>query len=156
MGTGTKVRDIMRTAVVTAGPEASVNAIARLMAGRGISGIPIVEDERLLGIVTELDLIERNTRFEGPAFFQILDGRIPLETPGHFKKRLQHMLGTTARDVMTEEVVSVEPDAAVEDLAEILVKQRVNPVPVVEDDRLVGIVSRADIIEMMARDLDGE
>ena len=73
MGKGTKVRDIMHAEVVTAGPETSVNSMARLMAARGISGIPIVEDDRIVGIVTELDLIERNTRFEGPAFFQILD-----------------------------------------------------------------------------------
>jgi CBS domain-containing protein len=57
---------------------------------------------------------------------------------------------------MTEKVVTVGPDEELEDLAEVMVKKRVNPVPVVEDDRLVGIVSRSDIIRMMARDLDEE
>jgi CBS domain-containing protein len=66
------------------------------------------------------------------------------------------MLGTLARDVMTETVVSIGPDEELESLAEIMVKQRVNPLPVVEDGRLVGIVSRSDIIGMMARDLDEE
>jgi len=64
------------------------------------------------------------------------------------------MLGTLARDVMTEKVVTIGPDEELEALAEIMVKQRVNPVPVVEGARLVGIVSRSDIIGMMARDLD--
>jgi len=149
-----KVRDIMTAEVVVAEPDTSVNLVARLMASRDISGVPVVEDGRLVGIVTELDLIVRNTRLEPPAFFALLDARIPLETPTHYRERIRHMLGTLARDVMTEKVVSVGPDEELESLAEIMVKQRVNPLPVVEDGRLVGIVSRSDIIAMMAWDLD--
>jgi CBS domain-containing protein len=150
-----KVSDIMTKEVVTALPDTSVNLIARLMADKGISGIPVVNEAgELVGLVTELDMVERNTRLEPPAFFQILDGRIPLETPGHYKKRLQHMLGALARDVMSEDVPTIAPDAEIEDVAELMFTEKVNPVPVVEAGRLVGIVSRADIIGMMARDLD--
>jgi len=147
-----KVRDIMTAEVVAAGRDTSVQLVARLMAGRGISGVPVVEDGRVVGIVTELDLIVRNTRLEPPAFFALLDGRIPLETPGHYRKRLQHMLGTLAQEVMTESVETIGPDEDLETLAELMVKRRVNPVPVVEHGRLVGIVSRSDIIRMMARE----
>jgi len=150
-----KVRDIMTTEVVVAHPDTSVNLVARLMSGRGISGVPVVDDDRVVGIVTELDLIQRNTRLEPPAFFQLLDARIPLETPGHYRDRLRHMLGTQARDVMTEEVVTAAPDDDLEALAELMVKRRLNPVPVVESGRLVGIVSRSDIVAMMARDIEG-
>jgi CBS domain-containing protein len=149
-----KVKDIMTTEVVVAHPETSVNLVARLMAGRDISGVPVVDEGEVVGIVTELDLIVRNTRLEPPAFFQILDARIPLETPGQFRERLQQMLGTHARDVMTEKVVTVGPEEEMENLAELMVKRRVNPVPVVENGRLVGIVSRSDIIRMMAHDLE--
>ena len=149
-----KVRDIMIAEVVTAEPETSVNLVAQLMDRGGLSGVPVVDGAgHLVGIVTEVDLIVRNQRLEPPAFFQLLDGRIPLETPAHYRKRLQHMLGTQARDVMTEKVVSVGPDEELETLAELMVKRGVNPVPVVEAGRLVGIVSRADLIRMMARDL---
>ena len=149
-----KVREIMTSDIAAVAPDTSVNAIAGLMDRRGISGVPVVDEKgHVVGIVSELDLIVRNARLEPPIFFQVLDGRIPLETPGHYRKRLQHMLGTQARDVMTEKVLTVPPDEDVETLAELMVKKRVNPVPVVEGDRLVGIVSRADIIRMMARDL---
>lgn len=148
-----KVRDVMTREVVSVGPDTPVNEVARLMAARGISGVPIVEAGSVIGIVSELDLIVRNTRLEPPAFFALLDGRIPLETPGHYRKRLQHMLGTQARDVMTRDVVTVEPDAELEALAELMVRRRVNPVPVVEAGRLVGIVSRSDIIRTMDRDI---
>jgi CBS domain-containing protein len=150
-----KVRDVMTREVVAADPATTVNLVARLMADRGISGVPIIEDGRVVGIVTELDLIVRNTRLEPPAFFQLLDARIPLETPSHYRERLRHMLGTLARDVMTEKVVTVGPDEDLEALAELMVRRRVNPVPVVEDGRLVGIVARSDIIAMMARDIEG-
>jgi CBS domain-containing protein len=148
-----KVREIMTAEVVVAHPDTPVNRLAGLMAERDISGIPVVENDRLSGIVTEFDLIVRNTRLEPPAFFQILDARIPLETPSHYRERLRHMLGTHARDVMTETVVSVGPDEELEALAELMVKRRVNPVPVVEGGRIVGIVSRSDIVRMMAQDL---
>lgn len=147
-----KVRDIMTAEVVAAGPDTSVQLVARLMAGRGISGVPVVTDERVVGIVTELDLIVRNTRLEPPAFFALLDGRIPLETPAHYRKRIDHMLGTLVRDVMTEKVETIGPDDDLETLAELMVKRRVNPVPVVEGGRLAGIVSRSDIVRMMARE----
>jgi CBS domain-containing protein len=153
-----KVRDIMTTDVVTVRRDTSVNDIAKLMGERDISGIPVVDEaHHVLGIVTELDMIVRNTRLEMPAFVQVLDlARIPLERPGHYRDRLRHMLGTHAADIMTENVVTIGPDDEVEDLAEVMVKRRFNPVPVVENRVLVGIVSRADLIRMMARELESE
>jgi CBS domain-containing protein len=144
------VRDVMTTNIVTVKPETPVNEIARLMCQNNVSGVPVVDASgQVVGVITELDMIVRNTRLELPAFIQILDGRIVLETPGHYEKRLRHMLGTHAQDIMTTDVVTVAPDMEVEHLAALMVKRRVNPVPVVENGQLVGIVSRADLIRMM-------
>lgn len=153
-----QVRDIMTTDVVTVRRDTSVNGIAKLMGERDISGIPVVDEaNHVVGIVTELDMIVRNTRLELPAFVQFLDlAHIPLERPGHYRDRLRHMLGTHAADIMTEAVVTIGPDAEVEDLAEVMVKRRLNPVPVVVNRVLVGIVSRADLIRMMAREFESE
>lgn len=149
----TRVKHIMTVDVVSVSPTASVGRIARLMHERAISGIPVVDiDRTVVGMVTDLDLILLNTRIEAPHFLPLLDGRIPLETPSHFKRRIQHAAGTTAKDLMTEGVVTVGPEDEVEALAALMVKERVNPVPVVEDGRLVGVVSRADVIRWMARD----
>lgn len=150
-----KVRDIMTTDVVSAKRGTSVNELAKLMGARDISGVPVLDDDgSVVGIVTELDMIARNTRLDMPRFIQILDlGRIPLERRSDYEHRMRHMLGTRAEDLMSEEVVTVGPDDSVEDLAELMVKRRVNPVPVVENGKLVGIVSRADIIDMMAAEV---
>lgn len=145
----------MTADVVFVTPDTPVNRIARLMCERNVSGLPVVDDaRRVVGIVTDLDLIVRNTRLEPPAFFQLLDARIPLETPGHYRKRLRHMLGVLARDVMTEKVVTIGPDADAEAVATLMVRRKVNPIPVVEAGRLVGIVSRADVVRLMARELE--
>ncbi len=153
-----KVRDIMTAEVVTVHSNTSVNDIAKLMNDRDITGIPVVDEaNHVIGIVTELDMIVRNTRLEMPAFIQILDlARIPLERPGHYRDRLRHMLGAQAADIMTEQVITIGPDAEAKDLAELMVRRRFNPVPVVENGVLVGIVSRADLIRMMARELESE
>jgi len=151
-----KVRDIMTTDVVSAKRGTPVNELAKLMGARDISGVPVLDDDgSVVGIVTELDMIVRNTRLDMPRFIQILDlGRIPLERRSDYEHRMRHMLGTRAEDLMSEEVVTIGPDDSVEDLAELMVKRRVNPVPVVENGKLVGIVSRADIIDMMAEEME--
>jgi CBS domain-containing protein len=153
-----KVREIMTADVVTVRPDTPVNDIARLMSDRGVTGIPVVDEAKhVVGIITELDMIVRNMRLEMPAFIQILDlARIPLEIPGHYRSRLRHMLGTHAADIMTKEVVTVGPDDEAESLAETMVKRRLNPMPVVEKGVLIGIVSRADLIRMMAHELGAE
>ena len=151
-----KVRDIMTQEVLTVRAETSVNDVAKLLGQRDISGVPVVNDQQhVIGIITELDLIVRNTRLEMPHFIEVLDwGRIPLERPSHLRERLKHILGTEARDVMTAKVTTIGPDAEVEDLAELMVKQRVNPVPVIDaQGSLIGIVSRADLVDMMAAQL---
>lgn len=151
-----KVQDIMTKEVLTVKADTSVNDIAKLMGERNISGVPVVDDQQqVIGIITEQDLIVRNTRLELPHFIQILDmGRIPLEWPGQAQERMRHMLGTQASDVMTPKVTTVSPETEIEDLAELMVKHGVNPVPVIENERLVGIVSRADLIDMMAAELN--
>lgn len=146
-----RVRDIMTMDIVKVHPDTRVREIARLMSKHDISGLPVVnENDRVLGVVTELDMIVRNTRFKMPAFVAFLDAIIYLETPGRYRERIEHVLGTTAREIMSEPPVTIGPDAAIEDLAELMVDRRMNPIPVVESNRLVGIVSRSDIIRLMA------
>ena len=150
-----KVRDVMTTEVVTADPETSVNLVARLMAGKDISGIPVVDGGKLVGIVTELDLIVRNTRLKPPAFFALLDARIPLETPAHYHERLRHMLGTLARDVMTEEVVTIGPETHILSISDLMINKHIRRLPVSEDGRIIGMVYMSDVFyHMLTQFLD--
>jgi len=149
-----RVRDLMTTKVFSVQTDTAVSDVARLMSEHAISGVPVLDAPgRLVGVVTELDLIVRNGRLEMPAFLQILDAVVPLELPGHLQHRLRHMLGTHAEDVMTRDIHPVGPDMDIADLVDVMAKRRLNPVPVLEDGKLVGIVSHADLIRKMATDL---
>lgn len=147
-----KVRDIMTTQVLTATAETPVAEVALTMVDRAVSGIPVLDAQGVvIGLITERELVVRSTRIEGPAFLPVLDARIPLETPGHYWRRIQHIVGTRAADVMAEDFETTAPEVDVENLAAVMARPGVNPVPVIEDGRLVGIVSRADIVRMMTR-----
>lgn len=147
------VRDIMSSDPVTVFPQTSVPRIAQLMHGRGISGLPVVsETGRVVGIVTDADLVSRNTRVESPEIPDLLEEGVQVGPPAEFRRRLRPKVGAQARDVMTEEVITVGPDEDVEALATILVKNGINMVPVVEGGRIVGVVSRADVIRWMTRE----
>jgi CBS domain-containing protein len=148
----TTVREIMTTAPVTVPPDASVARIAELMDGRAISGLPVTNASRkLLGIVTDADLVSRNTRIEAPPITALAEDGSVAELPADFRARLRHKVGTRAKDVMTAKVFTVGPDEDVETLAQVMVKHGINMIPVVEKDRLVGVASRADVIRWMTR-----
>ena len=152
-----QVRSLMTREVHTVREDTPVHEVARLLCAHALGGVPVLDDAgRVAGILTELDLIARNARLEVPAFVQILDAAIPLELPSHLRERLRHMLGTRVGDIMTRKVHTVTPDTEIEDLVALMLKHGANPVPVVEGDRLVGIVSRSDLVRTMAAELGAE
>ncbi len=142
-----QVSELMTREVITVYPDTPVVEIARKMLQNDISGIPVVDrDGRLVGIVTETDLVVRNANVHFPTFLQILDARIYLTSTRHFEEELRRALGTVAADVMTREVQTVKPDDDISVAATLMVDRGLNPIPVLNDGRLEGIISRSDII----------
>lgn len=135
----------MSTALVTVAPGTPVVEVARLMAARGISAVPVLEAEgRLAGIVTEADLVRRVAGDGGrrPGWLAtMVTGRAAAEAD-----RYARLHGSRAGDVMTGAVVTVEEDAPAEAIARLMEERGVKRVPVLRDGRLVGIVSRADLL----------
>jgi len=146
-----QARDIMTADVVTVKPQTPVGEIVRLLAERRVSGVPVVDDEgRLEGIVTEADLVVRAARPHFPRYIPFLEGVIFLENPKHYEDRVETILATTAEEIMTADVITVSPDATVEEIATLMAERNVNRVVVVEAERVVGIVTRADVIRTLA------
>src|SRR5438552_17924261 len=136
----------MTRTVITVPPDARVVDIARTMLSHNISGVPVVErDGRLVGIITETDLVVRNANVHFPTFLQILDARIYLTSTRHFEEELRRALGTVAADMMTRDVLTVRLDDDISEAATLMADKLVNPVPVVDGDRLVGSISRCDV-----------
>src|SRR3990172_6345489 len=121
-GLATTARDIMNTPVVAASPSATAREVATYMLLGGFSGMPVVEnDGSLVGVVTELDLLR-------------------------CLRRGDSLESTHVRDVMTVEVISVAANTPVEEVMRILDVHRIQRVPVMEDGRVIGVVSRPEIV----------
>lgn len=148
-----KVADLMTRSVLVVGPRTPVTEIARLMWEHHVSGVPVVDEGRVIGIVTELDLLVRNARLHWPTYVRVLDALIPLGNPRRWDEEIRRALGTVAEDVMSRPVITIRSDADVADAATVMLDKRVNPLPVVDDGRLVGIVSRADFVRLLAQDV---
>jgi CBS domain-containing protein len=146
---------IMTRKVVTARPTDTVSHVARLLADNAISAVPVCDDAgALLGMVSEGDLmrpfVESNVRRRAWWLTLLADGTDLAPEFLDYVRLDRHAVG----DLMTRPVITADESAGVTDLAELLVQHRIKRLPIVRDGRLVGIVSRADVIRAIARSPD--
>lgn len=143
---------IMTRTVVTAGPDDTVSAVAALFSTHGISAVPVCDKEgKLLGIISEGDLMrpfgEANKLHRDWWLGLLADGE---ELAPEFVDYIRQDRRRAA-DLMTKEVVTATEDTPVDRIADLLQSHRVKRVPIVKDGKVVGVVSRADVIRAMAR-----
>lgn len=144
-----KAKDIMTSPVITVGPDTTVSEIAALLFERRISAVPVVEDGRLVGMVSEADLLHRHEigtdriAPSGSWWLRLFSADRSIEE--YIKSHARQ-----ARDVMTREVVSVAPDTAAAEIATVLETRGIKRVPVLDDGALIGIVSRANLVQALA------
>jgi CBS domain-containing protein len=143
-------REIMTTPVITVSPDTPFGNIVAIMLQHGISGLPVVDEGgRLVGIVTEADLLlkEEEPRAQ-PALIPWHGSSLRLE---RIHDRHRKAEGTTAGVLMTENVVSATEEATAHHLAHLMLARDVNRIPIVRDGRVVGIVTRADVLKVFTR-----
>lgn len=146
-----KVRDIMTKEVLTVHEDDTVEKCANILSTQNLSGLPVVDDAgKVIGIVTEGDLIRRASRIEGPPVLEVLGGLFYLESPKQFMDKIKNSMGSTARQIMTEDVVTISPDKEVEYAATLLVRKKIKRLPVVDKEgNLIGIIARKDIMNYL-------
>ncbi len=147
------VRDIMSKDPVTASPDMTVTEAAHLIVERRIGALPVIDQGALIGIVTEGDLIMQDVKLEFPSYLHLLDGYIlyPPST-ARFESELKKAVAASVRDVMTSNPLTIQADSSIEDAATMLVERDVSRLPVMEGERLVGIVSKSDIVRSLIAD----
>lgn len=149
MAIDSAIAGIMTTDIVTVSPEMCVPEVAKVLWEHNISGVPVVKDRKVLGMITEFDLISRDTEYQAPLYVPFLDAYFRLPGSLH-EDQLRRILAITAADLMTTPALTVHPDATVQEVVTLMYKRRANPVPVVNDqNELIGIVSRSDVIHLM-------
>ncbi len=151
-GTEPSVRDVMRHEVPVASSSTPISELARLMVEYRVPGLPVISQGELVGIVTEADLIQREATVDMPSIVTFLDAVIVADAGTPFEEHLRRVVATTAEELMTSPVISIRDSATVAELATLMLQQRINPVPVVDDARqIVGLATRSGLIELIAR-----
>ena len=143
------MREIMHKDWPTLGPDTTVEEAIKLFAEARISGAPVADAEgRLLGILTEGDLIFRDAEIKAPGFLDILGGIIPLGDTEEYRREVLKSAGVTADEVMTGDPTTVDPDATLAECATLMAEERRKMLPVVEGERLAGVITRMDILTL--------
>jgi len=143
------VADIMEHDPETVTPDADVESVVRIMRDNELPGVPVVnEGGRCVGIVTEADLVlpDDEGDLHLPHYINVFGGTVFLEPLKRFEDRLRKAFASTAADMMTEDPTTVAPDTAVAEAARIIHDSGHNRLPVVEHGRLVGVVTRVDVL----------
>ncbi len=149
------VRDIMDGDPVTVGPDDDVESVVRTLRRHELSGVPVVNDGgRCIGIITEEDLILRDEQgdLHLPHYVELFGGVVFLEPLRRFEGRLKKAVAATASDLMTEDPITVDASATVREAGRVIATRGHNRLPVVEHGRLVGVVTRVDVLEALTRD----
>ncbi|MEA2256685.1 MAG: hypothetical protein QOG35_2730 [Solirubrobacteraceae bacterium] len=148
------VRDIMDADPVTVTPEDDVETAVRQLRRHELPGVPVVNDGgRCVGIVTEADLViaDEEGDLHLPHFIELFGGVVFLEPLRRFEERLRKAFASKVADLMTEDPITIEPDASVSEAGRIIATRGHNRLPVVEHGRLVGVVTRVDVLEAITR-----
>lgn len=147
------VSEIMTPDPVTVTPETGVTEAAKLMVDKRIGALPVVDGGKLVGLVTEGDLIHQDVKLEFPTYIQLLDGFImypPAQT--RFENELKKAVAATVGDVMTAEPITVQANSSIEDVATLLVERDVSRIPVLDGEQLVGIVTKSDVVRSLVEE----
>src|ERR687895_2938761 len=147
------VREIMDSDPVTVSPDASVEEVVRALRDNELPGVPVVNaDGRCVGIVTETDLVlpDEEGDLHIPHYVNLFGGTVFLEPLSRFEERLRKAFASTAADMMSRDPDTVAPDTSVREAARLIHESGHNRLPVVEGGRLVGVVTRVDVLGALA------
>lgn len=150
-----KAKDIMKTDVITVSPETTVEELGRLLIKNRISGAPLLDTtNKLVGIVTENDLIKQNTRFHIPTLLRLFDAFIPLEGFSSVEDEIKRMSASTVAEICARDVITVDPETSLQDIATIMYEKKIHLLPVMSDEKLVGIIGKIDLIHGILGETD--
>lgn len=141
-------QDIMTEEVISVTTDVTIRDLAKLLLSNHISGVPVLDaDQSLVGIVTESDLIFQNKQIKVPRVITILDSFLFLDNPDAMEQELKKIAGSTVSDIFTEDVVSISPEAPLDEIATIMTEKRIHTLPVInQSGEMIGIIGKKDIL----------
>ncbi|MFO7578212.1 MAG: CBS domain-containing protein [Pelovirga sp.] len=143
-------RDIMTTEVVSVSVTTSLKDLAKKFIETRYSNMPVLNEQgRLIGVISETDLIEYQRPLHIPTVMTLFDGVFSLGSEKKFQEEVDRVTATTVGDLYRKNPVTCSPSTPVNELAGLMSKHKVHLLPVVEDDRMIGVVARLDLIRVM-------
>jgi CBS domain-containing protein len=144
-------KDLMSTNVITVTPETAVQELARVLSENRISGAPVLdEQDKVVGVVTESDLIFQNKKVHIPTTIAILDAFFFLEGPDKMEKEMKKIAGSKVKDIFVSEVIAVQQDTPLDEIATLMAEKKIHTLPVLDNTSLVGVIGKYDIIRTIA------
>jgi CBS domain-containing protein len=146
-------KDIMSKNVITAFPDNTIEELAKILTGNNISGVPVVDrDNKVVGIVTEKDIMYRDTEPRFPTGFEFLGAHIYLGGVKVYNDQLKKILATNVEELMTTNVICADENNDIKTVVDLMLKNNINRIPVLDSEqKLSGIISRADIVRSFAK-----
>jgi CBS domain-containing protein len=146
------VREYMDDDPLTVRPDTKAEDVAKLLGQHELQGVPVVNEAgRCVGIVTENDLVlaDEEGDLHIPHYIELFGGLVFLESARGFERRLKKAMAATAADLMTAEPTTIGPDEDVHEAGRVISRSGHNRLPVVEHGRLVGVITRADVLRAL-------
>ncbi|MCK4986689.1 MAG: CBS domain-containing protein, partial [Desulfobacterales bacterium] len=141
-----KVKDIMTTEIITVSPDTEIVKAAKILLKKRINGLPVIDDSgKLAGILCQSDLVAQQKSIPIPSVFTLLESFIPLTSIKRIDKEVEKIAALTVKQAMTPNPVTVGPQTDIEDVAKLMVDKKYYTLPVMEGDKIVGIVGKEDV-----------
>lgn len=149
------VADVMTPNPITVTPQTPLQEAIKLLAEKHISGLPVIDDSgKLVGVISETDLMWQESGIEAPPYIMILDSVIYLQNPARYEKEIHKVLGQTVGEVMTSKPISIQSSQSLREAAYIMHNKKISRLPVVDNQgyKVIGLLTQGDIIRSMAED----
>lgn len=145
-------KDIMTQEVCTVREETDLKELAALFVEHNYKTLPVVDAAgKLVGVVSQTDLIEQDRPLHIPTVISLFDWVLYLESPKVFSDEVRKVSARKVGEICAREVITCEPGTPVEEVANLMVEHKVHLLPVLDGDRLVGVVARFDLIRSLGR-----
>ena len=149
------VKDIMTTQVITLSPDTDIVQAAKMLLENRINGAPVIDEQgRIVGILCQSDLVAQQKKIPLPTVFTLLDSYISLTSSKQLEKQVRKIAAWTVSDAMTPNPVTIQSDTRIETVAALMVDSNFHTLPVVEDNRLVGIIGKEDVLRTLLPESD--
>jgi len=145
-----KAKDIMTRDILSVTPDTEIAKATKILLKNRINGLPVIDDSgKLVGILCQSDLVAQQKSIPIPSVFTLLESYIPLTSIKRIDKEVEKIAALTVKQAMTPNPISVVPETDIEEVAKLMVDKKYHTLPVMEGEKIVGIVGKEDVLKTL-------